>query len=258
MSRKIERAADELVARLKISPELRTDEEYLRLWLELASELDEPSYIFDRLESLKIGENHTLRWVAQAFVAEKAARYAEADEILSRGAACDAQPRALLAKRRREFDRRMKRHWLTIASGKSSKQQPTQKSSLGRRPLRVLQPGLSNITRSDIEPPKTAQNKPKINRKLNFSTAKRDAPPTTNLHRADLEDMTINSIIAAREIDDIFIDNLSIDDQIDNHDLDDSSVACRIFNDGNEDHSIQLSNPTCTANDGGFTIFCDD
>ena len=231
-----EKRAETLARRLSRKPELRNDEDYLRSWLELASSQgDDADWVFERVDALRIGEQLALRWVAQAFVAEKAAKYAVADEIFSRGAACDAVPRDLLSKRRREFDRRMKRHWLSVAS--SVKSDKTDENSCkvsskisNRRPLRILE----QQQQPKIDAPLT-QNK--INRKLVFSTAKRDAPKTAVL-RQKPEDLTINSAIAAKEIDDIFFDGADDDDR---------STVC----------GDDVPPPPVQESDSAFAIYCD-
>lgn len=186
-------------------PSVRNDERYVRVWLSLASNVREPTWIFELLDEAQVGHGVALFWVAWAFVAEKAERFAEADELYARGTTCAAAPRDLLARRRREFERRMKRHWLRAASSKETSKETrapfrvldesarTDKSDKSRAPLRVL---------GDNEDHLGTVGK-RISRRLVFSTAKRDQP-VSHLKRADQDDLTINSAIAAREMDSLF------------------------------------------------------
>lgn len=175
---------------------VKNDERYVRVWLSEASHVENPEHIFELLDSRGIGQALSLFWVAWAFVAEKAERFAVADQIYSRGAAADAQPAELLRRRRREFERRMKRRYIQAADSSSSWSKSTTKlQSTTRAPFRPLDTQL---------PPETAAKR--ISRKLVFSTAKRHDQPlaTTRLRRADDQDLTINSSIAQKAIDDLF------------------------------------------------------
>ena len=264
--------AEELELRLSKDSSLLKDEDYLRCWLELASSVEEPDWVIDRVEALGVGEDLALRWVAQAFIAEKGAKYALADEIFSRGAARDAQPRDLLAKRRREFDRRMKRHWLSVASSHDKtidenriarKRYPIEdakKSTGRRRPLGVLTEAKNDKNTKTLEPP-TTQSKMKINRKLVFSTAKRDVP-TTTFRRVDAQDLTINSAIAAKEIDDIFFDGTNPELAIlqdDTDDTDDETVPPQRLRPKNQPvAAAPAEEPAFAAKEeSSFAIFCD-
>ena len=90
----------------------RGDERFARVWLALAAASPDPGVVFDAMARHRVGESLALVWVARAFVAEKAKKFAEADALFARGLEMNAKPRELLAKRRREFERRMRRHWL--------------------------------------------------------------------------------------------------------------------------------------------------
>ena len=90
----------------------RGDERFARVWLALAAASPGPGAVFDAMARHRVGESLALVWVARAFVAEKAKKFAEADALFARGLEMNAKPRELLAKRRREFERRMRRHWL--------------------------------------------------------------------------------------------------------------------------------------------------
>jgi hypothetical protein len=90
----------------------RGDERFARVWLALAAASPDPGAVFDAMARHRVGESLALVWVARAFVAEKAKKFADADALFARGLEMNAKPRELLAKRRREFERRMRRHWL--------------------------------------------------------------------------------------------------------------------------------------------------
>ena len=90
----------------------RGDERFARVWLALAAASPDPGVVFDAMARHRVGESLALVWVARAFVAEKAKKFADADALFARGLEMNAKPRELLAKRRREFERRMRRHWL--------------------------------------------------------------------------------------------------------------------------------------------------
>ena len=90
----------------------RGDERFARVWLALAAASPGPGAVFDAMARHRVGESLALVWVARAFVAEKAKKFADADALFARGLEMNAKPRELLAKRRREFERRMRRHWL--------------------------------------------------------------------------------------------------------------------------------------------------
>ncbi len=90
----------------------RGDERYARVWLALAAASPDPGAVFDAMARHRVGESLALVWVARAFVAEKAKKFADADALFARGLELKAAPQELLAKRRREFERRMRRHWL--------------------------------------------------------------------------------------------------------------------------------------------------
>ena len=90
----------------------RNDERFARVWLALAAASPDPGVVFDAMARHRVGESLALVWVARAFVAEKAKKFADADALFARGLEMNAKPRELLAKRRREFERRMRRHWL--------------------------------------------------------------------------------------------------------------------------------------------------
>ena len=90
----------------------RGDERFARVWLALAAASPDPGAVFDAMARHRVGESLALVWVARAFVAEKAKKFADADALFARGLEKGAAPRELLAKRRREFERRMRRHWL--------------------------------------------------------------------------------------------------------------------------------------------------
>ena len=90
----------------------RGDERFARIWLALAAASPDPGAVFDAMARHRVGESLALVWVARAFVAEKAKKFADADALFARGLEMNAKPRELLAKRRREFERRMRRHWL--------------------------------------------------------------------------------------------------------------------------------------------------
>ena len=90
----------------------RGDERYARVWLALAAASPDPGAVFDAMARHRVGESLALVWVARAFVAEKAKKFADADALFARGLELKAAPQDLLAKRRREFERRMRRHWL--------------------------------------------------------------------------------------------------------------------------------------------------
>ena len=88
----------------------RGDERFARVWLALAAASPDPGAVFDAMARHRVGESLALVWVARAFVAEKAKKFADADALFARGLEMNAKPRELLAKRRREFERRMRRH----------------------------------------------------------------------------------------------------------------------------------------------------
>ena len=90
----------------------RGDERFARVWLALAAASPDPGAVFDAMARHRVGESLALVWVARAFVAEKAKKFADADALFARGLELKAAPQELLAKRRREFERRMRRHWL--------------------------------------------------------------------------------------------------------------------------------------------------
>ena len=90
----------------------RGDERFARVWLALAAASPDPGAVFDAMARHRVGESLALVWVARAFVAEKAKRFADADALFARGLELNAAPKDLLVKRRREFERRMRRHWL--------------------------------------------------------------------------------------------------------------------------------------------------
>ena len=90
----------------------RGDERFARVWLALAAASPDPGAVFDAMARHRVGESLALVWVARAFVAEKAKKFADADALFARGLELNAAPKELLAKRRREFERRMRRHWL--------------------------------------------------------------------------------------------------------------------------------------------------
>ena len=90
----------------------RGDERFARVWLALAAASPDPGAVFDAMARHRVGESLALVWVARAFVAEKAKKFADADALFARGLELKAAPQDLLAKRRREFERRMRRHWL--------------------------------------------------------------------------------------------------------------------------------------------------
>ncbi|CAH0364071.1 unnamed protein product [Pelagomonas calceolata] len=90
----------------------RGDERFARVWLALAAASPDPGAVFDAMARHRVGESLALVWVARAFVAEKAKKFAEADALFARGLEMKAAPQDLLVKRRREFERRMRRHWL--------------------------------------------------------------------------------------------------------------------------------------------------
>ena len=90
----------------------RGDERFARVWLALAAASPDPGAVFDAMARHRVGESLALVWVARAFVAEKAKQFADADALFARGLELKAAPQELLAKRRREFERRMRRHWL--------------------------------------------------------------------------------------------------------------------------------------------------
>ena len=93
----------------------RSDERFARVWLALAAASPDPDVVFAAMARHRCGESLALIWIARAFVAEKARRFADADALFARGTQLNAKPRELLAKRRREFERRMRRHWLNNA-----------------------------------------------------------------------------------------------------------------------------------------------
>ena len=105
------RLRERCAAALADDARYRNDERFARVWLGIASAVEEPSRIFAEMVLKNIGDELALFWVARAFVAEKAKDFTEADALFARGTALGARPRDLLAKRRREFERRMKRHW---------------------------------------------------------------------------------------------------------------------------------------------------
>ena len=90
----------------------RGDERFARVWLALAAASPDPGAVFDAMARHRVGESLALVWVARAFVAEKAKKFADADALFARGLELNAAPKDLLVKRRREFERRMRRHWL--------------------------------------------------------------------------------------------------------------------------------------------------
>ena len=90
----------------------RGDARFARVWLALAAASPDPGAVFDAMARHRVGESLALVWVARAFVAEKAKKFADADALFARGMGLNAAPKDLLVKRRREFERRMRRHWL--------------------------------------------------------------------------------------------------------------------------------------------------
>lgn len=206
----------------------RNDERYVRVWLRLASGVEQPDWVFELLDERGVGAELAIFWVAWAFVAEKDERFGEADDIYARGAAARAEPVDLLDRRRREFERRMKRRFIQSTSTKC-------KLTSGRAPLQPL------------DMPATAA-KP-ISRKLVFSTAKRHDPATTchKLQRADDTDLTINSSIAQRAIEDLFHDQTATYD------------AATLLADEEPTTARDSSPPPKEGNDkGDFAIFVDE
>lgn len=171
---------------------VKEDESYLRLWLSHASCVEgDPSWIFRLLDDRGIGRSLSLFWISWAFVSEKNENFGLADEIYSRGTSYDAQPFDLLARRRREFERRMKRRYIEFKTAT--------RSTRTREPFRQLD---TQQQQQQIVPETAA--KKTISRKLVFSTAAKDKDRTRLLRRADDQDLTINSSIAQRAIDDLF------------------------------------------------------
>ncbi|EGB02815.1 hypothetical protein AURANDRAFT_68540, partial [Aureococcus anophagefferens] len=79
----------------------RNDERFVRVWLGVASVASDPKPVFAEMVVKNIGAELALFWVARAFVAEKAKDFTEAESLFARGAALNARPRDMLAKRRR-------------------------------------------------------------------------------------------------------------------------------------------------------------
>ena len=64
----------------------RGDERFARVWLALAAASPDPGAVFDAMARHgRVGESLALVWVARAFVAEKAKRFADADALFARG-----------------------------------------------------------------------------------------------------------------------------------------------------------------------------
>ena len=112
----------------------RNDERFVRVWLGVASAVADAKPVFAEMVIKNIGAELALFWVARAFVAEKARDFTEAEALFSRGAALNARPRDMLAKRRREFDRRMRRHWLTEAESRKAAESDAGPSSVAEPP----------------------------------------------------------------------------------------------------------------------------
>ncbi|KAJ8599461.1 hypothetical protein CTAYLR_008022 [Chrysophaeum taylorii] len=239
----------------------RNDERYVRVWLAVASHAEEedPAWVFELLDEHEIGHDLALFWIAWAFVAEKTERFKDADTIYARGAHADAKPKDLLSRRRREFERRMKRHFITATEKATTTKRPPLRAidtenTTTRRPLHPL----DHTSAKKKEDQSTA--KKAISRRLVFSTAKREQPSaavaTTTLKAADQDDLTINSALAAKEIDSLFYD----DNRTANYD--DASMLAgdkhQHHHDDDDDDDVITVPPSPQPSSTAFAIFQDD
>jgi len=99
----LERATCEL----KENEDLKNDVRFVKMWIEYADMVRTPGEVFSFMQSNKIGERVALFWVAWAFVAEKAENFKLTDQIFQKGIRKNAEPKDLIAKRYKHFQRRM-------------------------------------------------------------------------------------------------------------------------------------------------------
>lgn len=98
---------ERVTSELKDSVELKNNEMYVKLWIELADMMRTPSEVFGFMQTNKIGEKVALFWVAWAFVAEKAEKYDVTEQIFRKAIKKLAEPKDLVQNRFNQFQRRM-------------------------------------------------------------------------------------------------------------------------------------------------------
>lgn len=105
---------------LKDSERYRNDMRYIRLWIQYADLVSNPKDIFKYLYQNKIGERVSLFYIGWAYVLETLANYPQAHKVYLKASQKNAEPKDLLERKYKEFQRRMSRQWLKMTAETAS------------------------------------------------------------------------------------------------------------------------------------------
>jgi hypothetical protein len=111
----MERCARTFMARPFVIPTYINDVRFVRCCILYADKSSNPSDVFKLMGKIKVGTKVALFWVAWAWVAEKAQDFPFTEKIFQKALSVNAEPRAFLEERQKQFVRRMSRHWLNAS-----------------------------------------------------------------------------------------------------------------------------------------------
>ena len=111
----MERCARTFMARPFVIPTYINDVRFVRTCILYADKSSNPSDVFKLMGKIKVGTKVALFWVAWAWVAEKAQDFPFTEKIFQKALSVNAEPRAFLEERQKQFVRRMSRHWLNAS-----------------------------------------------------------------------------------------------------------------------------------------------
>ena len=84
---------ERVTSELKDVAEMKNNDKYVKLWIELADMSRTPSETFGFMQVNKIGEKVALFWIAWAFVAEKADKFDITEKIFKKAIKYQAEPK---------------------------------------------------------------------------------------------------------------------------------------------------------------------
>lgn len=111
----MERCVRTFMARPFVIPSYINDVRFVRTCILYADKSSNPSDVFKLMGKIKVGTKVALFWVAWAWVAEKAQDFPFTEKIFQKALSVNAEPRAFLEERQKQFVRRMSRHWLNAS-----------------------------------------------------------------------------------------------------------------------------------------------
>ena len=139
-------------------PAYQNDIRYLRVWIQYADCLPDPSDVFSFLKQRQIGQNHALFYIAHATFLELCGSYADADKAYQEGIDRKAAPVERLRTKFLEFQHRMARR----IQRKAMEDRPLEEDESVRKSLSVMGgtssrgAGLSSQKRRAVDPLKNS------------------------------------------------------------------------------------------------------